>query len=68
MVEARGEVRPEEDRLIRLLRNSLEHLDEAELTDFEAMSGPTGNRSLTDLPGSYVAEVHLLRPAHIVRN
>jgi hypothetical protein len=32
---------------MRLLRNSLEHLDEAELTDFEAMSGPTGNRSLT---------------------
>jgi hypothetical protein len=24
---------------MRLLRNSLEHLDEAELTDFEAMSG-----------------------------
>lgn len=52
MAEARGEVRPEEDRLMRLLRNSLEHLDEAELNDSEALPGPSGNRSLRDLPGS----------------
>lgn len=52
MAEARGETRPEEDRLMRLLRNSLEHLDEAELNDIEALPGLSGNRSLRDLPGS----------------
>ncbi|WP_033440899.1 hypothetical protein [Saccharothrix sp. NRRL B-16314] len=51
MAEARGGTRPAEDRLMRLLRNSLEHLDEAELNDFEALPGPSGNRSLRDLPG-----------------
>lgn len=51
MAGARGETRPEEDRLMRLLRNSLEHLDEAELNDVEVLPGPSGNRSLRDLPG-----------------
>lgn len=51
MAGARDEIRPEEDRLMRLLRNSLEHLDEAELNDVEALPGPSGNRSLRDLPG-----------------
>lgn len=51
LARARGEIRPEEDRLMRLLRNSLEHLDEAELNDAEALPGPSGNRSLRDLPG-----------------
>lgn len=36
---------------MRLLRNSLEHLDEADLNDVEALPGPSGNRSLRDLPG-----------------
>ncbi|MFJ8963312.1 hypothetical protein ACIRG5_28395 [Lentzea sp. NPDC102401] len=52
MAAARGETRPEEARLMRLLRNSLEHLDEAKLNDFEALPGPSGNRSLRDLPNS----------------
>lgn len=51
MAAACAEVRPEEGRLMRLLRNSLEHLDEAELNELEALSGPSGNRSLRDLPG-----------------
>src|SRR3981081_1005198 len=51
MATARDEIRPEEDRLMRLLRNSLEHLDEAELNDVEALPGPSGNRLLRDLPG-----------------
>jgi hypothetical protein len=52
MAEAPGEIQPEEDRLMRLLRNSLEHFDEAELNDIEALPGLSGNRSLRDLPGS----------------
>lgn len=49
MAEARGKIGP--DRLMRLLRNSLEHLDEAELDEFEALPGPSGNGSLRGLPG-----------------
>ncbi|SDL18392.1 hypothetical protein SAMN04488074_109219 [Lentzea albidocapillata subsp. violacea] len=52
MLTARGEVSPTEDRLMRLVRNSLEHLDEAVLTGDEALPGPTGNSSLRSLPGS----------------
>jgi hypothetical protein len=52
MIEARGQARPEERRLLRLVRNSLEHLDEAELTEFEALPDAEGKCwSLKDLPG-----------------
>lgn len=52
MIELRDDVRPDEQRLMRLLRNSLEHLDEAELTELEALPGSEGNRnrSIRDLP------------------
>lgn len=36
---------------MHLLRNRLEHLDEADLNDAEVLPCPSGNRSLRDLPG-----------------
>ncbi|MEV7042236.1 hypothetical protein [Amycolatopsis sp. NPDC051061] len=52
MLEARGDISPKENDLHRLVRNSLEHLDEAVLADKEALPGPTGNSSLRRLPDS----------------
>ncbi|MDQ0380293.1 hypothetical protein [Amycolatopsis thermophila] len=50
MLKARGEIRDKESDLLRFLRNSLEHLDEAVLDGGYAVPGDSGNWSLRQLP------------------
>jgi hypothetical protein len=48
----RGEEPPEPDEFLARVRNALEHLDEADFEEGQAVPGPLGsNRSLRSLPG-----------------
>jgi hypothetical protein len=49
---ARGEVPPEQDEVLAKVRNTLEHLNEADFEKGHAVPGALGsNRSLRELPG-----------------
>jgi hypothetical protein len=50
LAKERGEPAPTPDPVLKLVRNALEHLDEAEFVEDAAVPGERGNRSLRLLP------------------
>lgn len=55
LAQERGVQPPPRDQVLADLRNTLEHLDEAEFEDNHAVPGDKGNRSLRALPNARLA-------------